>query len=195
MPNLLHTIAGLDEAGRGCLAGPVFAGAVVLPEIFPASLLRDSKILSEKKREEAFAWIEENAIWSFGVSSAEEIDQFGIKKSSFLAMQRALDGLSEAPTELLIDGNDGFVFRFPGRSIIRGDSLFPVISAASIVAKVLRDREMKVLSKRFPHFGFEKHKGYGTLEHINAIQQYGHTEIHRKTFDPLRTFLTQGSLF
>lgn len=188
-------IAGVDEAGRGCLAGPVVAGVVILSDNFSHNLFQDSKVLPEKKREEAFAIISEELVFAYGEASAEEIDEWGIKKATNVAMRRAVEGLSQVPDLLRVDGRDHFSFEISSEEYVRGDSLFPEISAASIVAKVIRDRKMKAYAEEFPEYGFEKHKGYGSELHREVLGKLGPTPIHRKSFDPLRTWLTQGSLF
>lgn len=186
-------ISGLDEAGRGALAGPVTAGAVILPLDHPEKLLElaeidDSKQLSAAKREGFFALITELALtWGVGSASAAEIDAHGILPATRLAMARALQELSPQPTYLLIDGRLRLkAVNLPQQSIIRGDSLSLSIAAASILAKVTRDREMIGHALTFPDFGFERHKGYGTAVHRAAIKIYGPCEIHRRTFAPLK---------
>lgn len=177
-------IVGLDEAGRGPLAGPVFAGACVLQENMNPILIRDSKTLIPEERDAAFEWIEAHCIYGFGSSDAKTIDTIGILDSTERAMHRAL-AMVEAqikPTYLLIDGRDRFWFNYPNSKIIKGDSSEVCIAAASIVAKVLRDRFMIEVSNRFPQYGFARHKGYGTEEHIAAIEKYGLCALHRKTF-------------
>ena len=179
-------IVGVDEAGRGALAGPVVAGACLLPENLRSlpPFLQDSKQLDPDVREHAFAWICRNCTIGTGAASAEDIDVHGILWATELAMQRAVAVLAEqvAPTYLLIDGRDAFWFDYPHSSIIRGDALEPCISAASIVAKVTRDRLMVAYDKEHPHYGFAFHKGYGTPEHLDLLQSRGPCSIHRKTF-------------
>ncbi len=188
-------IAGIDEAGRGCLAGPVIAGAVILVRPYPKALIQDSKILSEKKRQEAFHWIIKTCEYAYGEASAREIDEFGIKKATHLAMNRALSLLRKKPDHLLVDGRDHFVFQTSSEEFVRGDSLFPEIAAASIVAKVTRDQKMKLLAEKYPEFQFEKNKGYGVAHHMALIREKKLTPDHRKSFDPLRTLLEQKRLF
>jgi ribonuclease HII len=178
-------IAGVDEAGRGCLAGPVVAGAVIITQKPPKGLLADSKTLSKKQREEAFLWISEKCIMSSGESSASEIDEYGIKKATHFAMLRAIEKLIIQPDLLRVDGRDHFEFPIKSEEYIRGDSLFAEISAAGIVAKVTRDKKMELLEKQFPHFGFARHKGYGTAFHMEAIANHGPCDFHRKSFKPL----------
>ncbi len=184
-------IAGVDEAGRGCLAGPVVAGAVILPSTFPTALLKDSKILSAKKRRLAFDWITRHCCHGVGVASHAEIDSLGIKRATELAMQRAVARLAQIPELLHIDGRDGFRFSLPSKQFVRGDSLFPEIAAASIVAKVSRDEMMREYSSQFPDFGFAEHKGYGVQMHRTLIAQRRFTAIHRLSFEPLKSVLSE----
>ncbi|MDJ0755573.1 MAG: ribonuclease HII [Ardenticatenaceae bacterium] len=186
-------IAGLDEAGRGALAGPVTAGAVILPLDQPEKLLEladinDSKQLSAVKRKEYFSLIANQVLtWGVGSASAAEIDTHGILPATRLAMARALEKLSPPPVYLLIDGRLRLkTINLPQQSIIRGDTLSLSIAAASILAKVTRDREMIAHAQTFPAFGFERHKGYGTAVHRDAIKTHGPCEIHRRTFAPLK---------
>jgi len=179
-------IAGIDEAGRGPLSGPVVAGAVILSEGFLLPGLNDSKQLSEQRREEFFAYIEQHALaYSVGIVSAEEIDQINIYEATKLAMFRAIQGLKVQPDFLLIDAMK-LQTEMPGLSLIKGDTLSISIAAASVVAKVTRDRMMKEYALKYPEYGFEKHMGYGTKEHLAAIQQFGPTPIHRMTFAPMQ---------
>lgn len=176
-------ICGIDEAGRGPLAGPVFAAAVVLPTDCEIPGLNDSKKLTEKKREALFDIIIEKAIaYSVASASEREIDEINILNATFLAMNRAFDGLSVKPDMALIDGN-----REPGvnaaqTTVVKGDSKSMSIAAASILAKVSRDRYMLELAKLYPQYEFERHKGYGTKLHYEKIREYGISEVHRKTF-------------
>ncbi|MFH0776175.1 MAG: ribonuclease HII [Patescibacteria group bacterium] len=188
-------IAGVDEAGRGCLAGPVVAAAVILPKNFPRKILADSKKLSEQQRESAFAEIELHAVFGVGEVAAVEIDKIGIKKATNLAMRIAVEQLRPRPHELWVDGRDGFRFEIPSQEFVRGDALFPEISAASIVAKVWRDRLMLGFAKKYPGYSFANHKGYGTLHHIRKLLRMRPTAIHRKSFEPLKTWSVQGRLF
>lgn len=188
-------IVGVDEVGRGCLSGPVVSAAVVLPEGYSHPLIKDSKKLSATKREEAYKIIVENSLaFSIGIASPQEIDQINILQATFLSMKRALDSLSFTPDKLLIDGD-----KFPGykgipyECIIKGDSKIPSISAASIIAKVTRDRMMLELSESFPKYLWEKNAGYGTKDHISAIESNGLTEHHRKTF--CSRFISGNSIF
>ncbi|MDD5026605.1 MAG: ribonuclease HII [Candidatus Peribacteraceae bacterium] len=177
-------IAGIDEAGRGALAGPVVAGACILPKIRIPRFIRDSKQLTPEQREEAFAWIEAKAMYGWGLSEAQDIDTEGILTATERAMQRAVMMLEQTlrPTYLLIDGRDHFWFDYPHSSIIHGDVLEACIAAASIVAKVTRDRLMCRRARVFRPYGFEVHKGYGTEEHFCAIKRFGPCVLHRHTF-------------
>ncbi len=178
-----NIVCGLDEAGRGPLAGPVFAGAVILPEGYIPEGLNDSKKLSEKKREALFEEITKNAVsWSFGTASPEEIDEINILNASMLAMKRAVEKLSVRPDFLLIDGNIARGFDLPAVPVIKGDAKSPSIAAASIIAKVLRDRECVEMDKIYPQYGFAGHKGYPTKAHFEAVEKYGLSPIHRKNF-------------
>lgn len=186
--------AGCDEAGRGCLAGPVFAAAVVLPGNFSHPLLNDSKQVTEKNRNELRLVIEEQAM-AFAVASVsnQEIDEINILKASFKAMHLAVDHLKMKPGLLLIDGNRFIAYKkIPHRCIIKGDSIYMSIAAASILAKTYRDEYMLALHKKFPQYGWDSNKGYGTLTHRNAIAEYGLCEHHRRSF---RTTTAQVSLF
>ncbi|HLB43090.1 MAG TPA: ribonuclease HII [Gammaproteobacteria bacterium] len=179
-------ISGVDEAGRGPLAGPVVAAAVVLDPLHPIIGLKDSKQLSPFRRIQLFYEIRQHALaWSAGSASVDEIDTINILQATFLAMQRAVAKLSILPHLILVDGNQCPRFPCEAKAIIRGDESEPVISAASIVAKVLRDRLMKKLDKQYPNYGLAQHKGYTTAEHIRALQTYGPSRIHRKTFAPV----------
>jgi ribonuclease HII len=178
-------IVGIDEAGRGALAGPVVAGACLLiPELEDHPLVADSKSLSFKQREEAFSWIGQNCTYGYGIVEGSEVDEFGILACTEKAMQEAL-AMIEAhvdPTYLLIDGRDKFWFNYPKSGVVRGDESEPCISAASIVAKVTRDRLMIEYAEEYPHYRFDEHKGYGAPWHIEAIEMFGICPLHRKTF-------------
>ena len=185
-------VAGVDEAGRGPLAGPVVAAAVILDPQKPIEGLADSKILSERKRDSLFDIIKIYALsWSVGMASVEEIDEFNILQATLLAMQRAVNGLTIQPDEALIDGNRLPDLLIPAQAIIKGDSKVQAISAASILAKVERDKIMVDYHKKYPDFSFHLHKGYGTGQHLSEIGQFGFLPIHRKTFNPVRTMILQ----
>lgn len=176
--------AGCDEAGRGCLAGPVFAAAVILPVNFNHPLLNDSKQVTEKNRNELRVIIEEAAL-AFAVASIDnaEIDKINILKASFKAMHLAIDKLKKKPQLLLIDGNRFYNYKkLSHRCIIKGDSIYTSIAAASILAKTYRDEYMLKLHKKFPHYAWDNNKGYGTLTHRKAIKEFGQCKYHRKTF-------------
>lgn len=176
-------ICGVDEAGRGPLAGPVCAAAVILPPNLEISGLNDSKKLTDKRRRELFPLIQEQAI-AYGIAFAteQEIDEINILQATFLAMRRALDQLNVKPDLALIDGNRETDFGLPVQTVVKGDSLSANIAAASILAKVTRDNWMLEMAKTYPQYGFEVHKGYGTKAHYAALREYGASPIHRKTF-------------
>ena len=184
-PDLYKLIAGVDEVGRGCLSGPVVAAAVILPDGFYDPRIKDSKLIkSQKKREEVELIIKENAIsWGIGASSPQEIDQMNILQATFLAMKRAIDSCSKKPDFLYVDGD-----KFPGHNgipyecVIKGDSKIYSISAASILAKVHRDKLMRQIGIEYPAYKWETNVGYGTADHINEIRRSGLTKHHRKTF-------------
>ena len=179
----LHVICGVDEAGRGPLAGPVCAAAVILPEHLQIPGLNDSKKLTDKKRRELFPVIQQQAIaYGIGLASEAEIDEINILQATFLAMRRALSQLSIRPEIALIDGNRETDFGLPVKTVVKGDSLSANIAAASILAKVTRDNLMMELAQQYPEYGFEIHKGYGTKAHYEALRTYGPCPIHRKTF-------------
>ncbi len=181
-----HLIAGVDEAGRGPLAGPVVAAAVILDPGHPIEGLADSKKLSEKQRERLFLQIRRHALaWSAAQATASEIDQINILQATFAAMQRAVQGLKIMPESVIVDGNRCPAFACPARAIVKGDDSEPAISAASIVAKVLRDRIMRLLDRRFPVYGFAAHKGYGTALHLEALRLHGPCQLHRRSFAPV----------
>jgi len=185
-------IAGVDEAGRGPLAGPVVAAAVILDPMRPIAGLADSKTLSESKRESLAKTIREAALsWSIAEASVEEIDELNILQATLLAMQRAVNGLSIYPDEVLIDGNRLPVLAMPAQAIVKGDSKVQAISAASILAKVERDRMMLDYRQRYPDFSFHLHKGYGTKQHIAEIERFGVLPVHRLTFNPVKARLTK----
>ena len=176
-------ICGVDEAGRGPLAGPVCAAAVILPKGLVIPGLNDSKKLSDKRRRELFPIIQQEAV-SFGIAfaSQEEIDEINILQATFLAMRRAIDQLNPKPDFALIDGNRETDFGVPCKTVIKGDSLSANIAAASVLAKVTRDNWMIEAAEKYPGYGFEIHKGYGTKAHYAALRELGPCPIHRKTF-------------
>ena len=179
----LHPICGVDEAGRGPLAGPVCAAAVILPEHLQIPGLTDSKKLTDKKRRELFPIIQEQAIaYGIGLASEQEIDEINILQATFLAMGRALEQLSVRPALALIDGNRETDFGLPVKTVVKGDSLSANIAAASILAKVTRDNLMLELAQQYPEYGFDIHKGYGTKAHYEALRTYGPCPIHRRSF-------------
>lgn len=185
-------IAGVDEAGRGPLAGPVVAAAVILDPKKPIQGLTDSKKLSEKMREKLYSEIMNNALASaIGFSDVQEIDNINILQATLLAMARAVDGLLIKPTEVWIDGNQTPKISYPSKTIISGDLLEPCISAASIIAKVTRDRVMLDYDRKYPQYGFSAHKGYGTAIHLEALQKYGASPIHRQSFAPVKKALIE----
>jgi len=183
----LNVVAGVDEVGMGCLAGPVVAGVVILKSETKIDLLRDSKKLSESQREKTAKIIKEQAVaWAIGSASVEEITKLNIRGADFLAMKRALAQLNVAPDAVLSDG-----FRIPGLSIyneaiIKGDQKSKSIAAASIIAKVFRDSLMREYETQFPGYGFAQHKGYGTKTHCDALSKLGPCPIHRPTYEPVR---------
>jgi ribonuclease HII len=183
-------IAGVDEAGRGPLAGPVIAAAVILPSSHGIIGIADSKQLSEKKRERLFVEICKTAL-AFGIGRAEaaEIDEINILQASLLAMKRAVEALSIKPQKVLVDGNRCPDLNYPVEAIIRGDRIIDAISAASILAKVTRDREMAAIDRDYPGYGFAKHKGYPTKAHYSFLNQLGPCSIHRLSFAPVREAL------
>lgn len=176
-------VCGVDEAGRGPLAGPVCAAAVILPEDVNIPGLNDSKKLSDKRRREMYPLIKKQAIaYSIAFATEEEIDNINILQATFLAMQRAIDGLQVKADFALIDGNRQKDFGLPVKTIVGGDGLSASIAAASILAKVTRDDYMLELAKQYPQYGFEVHKGYGTKAHYDALVQFGPSNVHRMTF-------------
>jgi ribonuclease HII len=185
-------LAGVDEVGRGPLAGPVVAAAVILDPHRPLEGLKDSKKLSERRREELAGQIRDRALaWSLGRAEVHEIDRINILQASLLAMQRAVAALSLAPELVLVDGNRCPRFDYPSQAVIRGDALVPAISAASIIAKVSRDREMIELDSSYPGYGLAKHKGYPSKAHLAALQTLGVTPVHRRSYAPVRRLLEE----
>ena len=176
-------VCGVDEAGRGPLAGPVVAAACILPDDFIIEGLNDSKKLTEKKREKLFNIIIENALcYSIASASVEEIEEINILNAAMLAMNRAVDGLEIKPDLALIDGNTSRGFKIETKTVVGGDAISPSIAAASILAKVTRDRMCYDFDKEYPEYGFAKHKGYGTKVHMDALREHGITPIHRPSF-------------
>ena len=185
-------VAGVDEAGRGPLAGPVVAAACILPEGTLFENLNDSKQLTPEQREILFAQIIAcpHLIYGIGIIDVKTIDRVNILQATFLAMRQAVAALSIPPDYLLIDGSQLPHFEIPTEALIQGDGLSLSIAAASIIAKVTRDRLMIDLDAKYPKYGFKQHKGYATEQHLEAIRQHGHCPIHRKSFDPVKSMLT-----
>ncbi|MBV8605727.1 MAG: ribonuclease HII [Pelomonas sp.] len=180
-------IAGVDEAGRGPLAGPVVAAAVILDPARPVEGLGDSKVLSEKTRERLFDAIRDRALCCcVAEASVAEIDRYNILQATLLAMRRAVEGLRLKPAKVLVDGNRLPVLRVPAEAIVKGDATVPAISAASILAKVHRDRLCVAMHEQHPQYGFAGHKGYGTAEHLAALRAHGPCDWHRRSFAPVR---------
>ena len=183
-------VCGVDEAGRGPLAGPVFAAAVILDPARPIAGLADSKKLSARRRESLAVEIRgRSAAWAVACASVEEIDALNILQASLLAMRRAVEGLAIMPGEVLVDGLHRPPLSLPVRAIVRGDATVAVIAAASILAKVGRDAEMRVLHSRHPQYGFNQHKGYPTAAHLQALKEHGVSIVHRRSFAPVRVLL------
>ena len=183
-------VAGVDEAGRGPLAGPVLAAAVILDPARPIAGLADSKQLSERQRERLAAEIRAKSLaWAVGRAGVAEIDALNILQATLLAMQRAVAGLHVAPGKVLVDGNRCPGLACPVQAIVKGDSSVAAISAASILAKVARDSELLALHARYPHYGFDRHKGYPTQFHIEALRVHGACPEHRRSFAPVRVVL------
>jgi ribonuclease HII len=184
-------IAGVDEVGRGSLAGSVVAAAVILDARKPISGLADSKKLTERKREQLSKTIQEQALsWSIAEANVIEIDQLNILQATLLAMQRAVAGLHISPDAVLVDGNQLPRLTMPVQTIVKGDSKVQAISAASIIAKVYRDQLMVDYHRQYPNFSFHLHKSYGTGQHLAEIQQFGFLDIHRKSFNPVKTLIS-----
>lgn len=185
-------IAGVDEVGRGPLCGDVVTAAVILDPNKPIAGLADSKKITEKKRDYLFDIIKQQALaWSIARATVDEIDQLNILHATMLAMQRAVAGLSIKPDLVLVDGNRTPDFAIPAQPVVKGDSLVAEISAASILAKVTRDREMADLDKQYPHYGLAQHKGYPTKAHLDAIAQHGVNHIYRQSFAPVKKLLSK----
>lgn len=186
----IEYIAGVDEVGRGPLAGPVVTAAVILDPNKPIAGLNDSKKLTEKRRKQLEPTIKANALaWSLGRCEPEEIDNINILQATLLAMKRAVAGLAITPTHTLVDGNKAPALACPVTTIIKGDQKEQCIAAASILAKVARDREMVEMDKYYPGYGLAKHKGYPTKQHQEALMKLGVTEIHRRSFKPVQLAL------
>jgi ribonuclease HII len=187
-------IAGVDEAGRGPWAGPVYAAAVILDPARPITGLADSKKLSAKKREALFEVIQRDAkAWAIASASAAEIDAINILQASLLAMRRAVETLDTQPHKILVDGLHCPKVSMPARAIVKGDSKEAAISAASILAKVARDRVMLKLHQQYPHYGFDAHKGYGTAMHIAALEAHGVSPVHRRSYAPIVKLLNKNN--
>ncbi|MDO9131724.1 MAG: ribonuclease HII [Hydrogenophaga sp.] len=185
-------VAGVDEAGRGPLAGPVVAAAVILDDLKPIKGLADSKQLTALRRERLYDEIRAKALCcSIAQASVEEIDQLNILQATLLAMRRAVLGLRLKPTKVLVDGNRLPALDVLAEAIVSGDALVPCISAASILAKVTRDRMLRELHLQHPEYGFDRHKGYGTAEHLRALQAHGALPVHRRSFAPVARALAQ----
>ena len=179
-------IAGVDEVGRGSLVGPVYAGAVILNKKINTKLLKDSKLLSKQNREKLNIYIKKNSSWSIGRASVKEIEKFNILNASLLAMKRAIKKLRRKPNLVIIDGNKiPEIKNYNLKSIIKADQKIPSVSAASIIAKVSRDKFIRKLSKKFKNYGWETNYGYGTKKHLLALKKFGATRHHRKTFAPI----------
>ena len=184
-------IAGVDEVGRGSLIGPVYAAAVILNEKINKKKLKDSKKISKKNREILESYIKKNSIWAIGSASLKEIEKNNILNASLLAMKRAIKKLKKKPQIVLIDGNKlPYIDNYKLINVIKGDQKIPEISAASIIAKVSRDRLLTKMSKKFQNYLWDKNSGYGTQDHIKAIKKFGITKHHRKTFKPVHNILS-----
>ena len=185
----MRIVAGVDEVGRGSLIGPVYAAAVILDKAINKKLLKDSKKLTKTKREILSKYIKKNSVWSISRASVKEIEKLNILNASLLAMQRAIKKLKKKPDLVLIDGNKlPKIKNYKLRSIIKGDQKIPSISAASIIAKVTRDKMISNLGKKFKGYYLDKNSGYGTKQHLKAIKNLGVTSQHRKTFSPIKKF-------
>ena len=182
----MKIIAGVDEVGRGSLIGPVYAAAVILNKSINKKLLKDSKTIAKEKRKILSNYIKKNSIWAIGTASVKEIEKINILQASLLAMKRAIKKLKKKPTHIFIDGNKVPVIEnYNLRSIIKGDQKIPSISAASIVAKVARDKMITKIAKKFKGYYWDQNYGYGTKQHLKAIKKLGITPQHRKTFSPI----------
>ena len=186
----MKILAGVDEVGRGSLIGPVYAAAVILNKSINKELLKDSKSLTKDKREELDKYIKKNSIWAIGQASVKEIEKINILHASLLAMKRAVLKLNQKPSLVLIDGNKLPDLKdYKLKYVIKGDQKIPSISAASIIAKVSRDKFITKLSKQFKGYGWNTNSGYGTKEHLRSIKKLGITKFHRKTFSPISDIL------
>ena len=182
----MKIIAGVDEVGRGSLVGPVYAAAVILNKSIKKNLIKDSKSLTKSRREILSKYIKRNSLWSIGKASVKEIEKINILQASLLAMKRAIKKLKIKPALVLIDGNKLPEMRnYNLKSIVNGDQKIPSISAASIIAKVTRDKMISKLGKKFKNYYWSKNYGYGTKQHLKAIKKFGITSHHRKTFSPI----------
>ena len=182
----MKIVAGVDEVGRGSLIGPVYAAAVILNNSIEKKLLKDSKSLSKSKREILSKYIKKNSVWSIGKVSVREIESINILNASLLAMKRAIKKLKKKPKLILVDGNKTPNLKnYKFQSVIKGDQKIPSISAASIIAKVTRDKMISKLGKKFKNYYWSKNYGYGTKQHLKAIKKFGITSHHRKTFSPI----------
>ena len=191
-----NLLAGVDEVGRGPLAGDVVTAAVILDPDNPIEGLMDSKKLTEKKREALFPLIQEKALaFAIGRCNVAEIDKWNILQASLIAMHRAVDALPTTPEYVAVDGNKLPKWHYPSESVVKGDALVPEIAAASILAKVTRDRELVALDAKYPEYGFAKHKGYPTKAHLAAIEQHGITPHHRTSYAPVKKAMEQMELF
>ncbi len=189
-------VCGVDEAGRGPLCGPVVAAAVILDPARPIVGLADSKKLTERARERLAPLIREHALaWAVAEASVEEIDRLNILHATMLAMRRAVEALKVAPSEVLVDGNRCPTVPYPVRAIVKGDALEPAISAASILAKTVRDAAMRELDARHPQYGLAAHKGYPTAAHLAALRQHGVADFHRRSFAPVRQLIDHPPLW
>ncbi len=182
----LELVCGIDEVGRGCWAGPLVACALLFTKKIKISGLKDSKQLSAQRREEIFELLQDSTDYGLGSVENTEIDQIGLSKATTLAFSRAISNLSIKPAYLLIDGRDRHKLAYPFKTIIKGDEKLKVIACASIIAKVTRDRLMVNIAKKYPEYGFEIHKGYGTSRHHQALISFGATKIHRFSYKPLQ---------